>query len=141
MQALPLILVLLFVLLSVLALKREGRKYAPAAPHLNSVAGVGGWLLWLIFSLTVLGPLAGIGQLASEIASAERAASHLKDNELWRNYKCNRPGITPCPVRQMSLARRPPMRQQLLNPACRLRRQPRQHVAQVRMRVEPVQLC
>ena len=51
-----------------------------------------------------------------------------------------RPGITPCPSGQKSLVRCPPVRQQLLDPAGRLRRQACQHVAQVRMRIEAIQL-
>ena len=53
----------------------------------QNLSGIGGWLGFLIISLMVLGPLAGLGKLMNEFQDAERQFPQLITNPQWLNYK------------------------------------------------------
>lgn len=52
-----------------------------------TVRGVGGWLYFLIIVLTILGPLVGLGRLASEIQNTETQMPDLVSIPVWDQYK------------------------------------------------------
>lgn len=56
-------------------------------PTNESIAGIGGWLGFLIVSLMILSPLAGLGRLFGEISVAEIQYPQLVANTQWSNYK------------------------------------------------------
>ena len=51
------------------------------------LAGIGGWLGFLIVGLMILGPLVGLGRLFGEFSDAERQFPQLVVNTRWSNYK------------------------------------------------------
>ncbi|MBN9462394.1 MAG: DUF2569 family protein [Burkholderiales bacterium] len=51
------------------------------------ISGVGGWLGFLIFGLTILSPLSGFGKLSSEFRDALEQFPQLAGNSQWQNYK------------------------------------------------------
>jgi len=51
------------------------------------LSGVGGWLTFLIFGMTVLGPLLGFGRLDLEFASAEQQFPLVTSLANWKAYK------------------------------------------------------
>ena len=53
----------------------------------KDLRGVGGWLLFLIVGLTVLGPLLGTGATFGQFSSLETTYPNLKNNTSWSSYK------------------------------------------------------
>ena len=51
------------------------------------LAGVGGWLGFLIIGLMILWPLIGLGKLSNEFYDTERQLPQLVNNAQWSNYK------------------------------------------------------
>lgn len=70
----------------VVVLKKVGQKYPPVSTDLQP-AGVGGWLLFLIFALIFLGPLVGSGRMMSDLTQAEVLYPALPELDVWKTYK------------------------------------------------------
>jgi hypothetical protein len=51
------------------------------------ISGIGGWLLFLIIGLMVLGPLAGFGNLSSAFSDALEQHPQLASNSQWQTYR------------------------------------------------------
>lgn len=51
------------------------------------ISGIGGWLVYLIFGLMVLGPLSGAGRLSMEFSVTAEKFPHLASDANWINYK------------------------------------------------------
>jgi hypothetical protein len=67
------------------AIKRYSNKHPPVV--LDESAGIGGWLLLLIFGLMFFGPLMGFGRVGSAFTSVESQHPHLKEVAAWGLYK------------------------------------------------------
>lgn len=68
------------------AIKRSASKYPPADPS-HKLAGVGGWLLFLIVKLMLIGPLMELSTLSNEIAQMEATTPELIALASWTIYK------------------------------------------------------
>lgn len=64
---------------------RVAKRTPPAVA--TDLAGVGGWLMFLVIGFTVLWPLFSAGQVANNFEQAERAAAYLKNSSSWAAYK------------------------------------------------------
>lgn len=53
----------------------------------NTIAGVDGWLAFLVAGLIVLGPLLGVSRLYSEFVAAEQSNPQLLQSALYSSYK------------------------------------------------------
>jgi hypothetical protein len=49
--------------------------------------GIGGWLMLLVLGMMVLGPLLGVGRLATDLTSVERQYPQITNLEVWKTYK------------------------------------------------------
>ncbi len=56
-------------------------------PKNQYISGIGGWLLFLIVILMVLGPATGLGRLTNEIQDVEKKFPALAVNLQWTHYK------------------------------------------------------
>lgn len=68
------------------AIKRSASKYSPV-DSLHKLAGVGGWLLFFITKMILIGPLMEIGTLNKELYEMEIANPALKTMAVWASYK------------------------------------------------------
>jgi hypothetical protein len=84
---LPLALLILIAWAVMRGLKRVADKSPPATAGQGEVAGVGGWLLFLILGLVFLGPLMGAAHINSDIMSVESQYPRLKTDEAWGTFK------------------------------------------------------
>lgn len=69
------------------ALKSSAEKNPPIGLAEDGLAGVGGWLLYLILGLMFLGPLMGAGRINTDIISAESKYPALLTVTVWAKFK------------------------------------------------------
>ncbi|MEI6258748.1 MAG: DUF2569 family protein [Deltaproteobacteria bacterium] len=53
---------------------------------IKKLVGVHGWLLFLVVSMMVLGPLMGVGNIASDFFTVERQNPSLASSDVWRTF-------------------------------------------------------
>ena len=68
-------------------IKRYVNKYPPSNPDTKYSDAVGGWVLWLIVMLMVVGPLLNIGTIGGSIESVETKTPELVSSQIWPLYK------------------------------------------------------
>lgn len=78
------------------AKRRKGVVHNALGGYMSSpktLAGVGGWLAFLVAGFIALGPLVGAARMLSEFQAAESSTSQLADNQLWISFKIASWGI------------------------------------------------
>ena len=68
-------------------IKHKANKYPPAAPERSKAAGVGGWLLFLIFDLMFAWPVINIVTSVNSFTYAEHKYPFLKTLPDWSTFK------------------------------------------------------
>lgn len=66
---------------------RFAKRTPPASTSIKNTTGIGGWLLLLIASLMLLGPLIGASRISADFISAESQYPNLATLPSWNTFK------------------------------------------------------